>query len=287
MAEETRKPCVYCGKSRRLTSKHIFPVYLIERRNQEYLASNSKYFERGEKFIEGKYTIEDVCTNCNKGTLSVLDEYINNLYDRVFSSFLNEKQVIEFTYDYNLLLRWLIKVSFDSARANNRPEAKLLARFTGYILEKGILPENVYLYLLPVTSSNLARNQSLKRDDKDRQLGEIPPALLRITFIENILQNKHRLVIRIVAINSYYFLFLYLPNKLFSAKDQQKFQEKFNKDAPQWFLLQPNETRAYLPPPTVDILSTMELSANLSKFFYLIFPPLSTQKFTRSLGVRK
>jgi len=79
-------------------------------------------------------TSRDVCGPCNHGPLSKLDGYVRTLYDRYIRHWVVEGQEVELEYDYGKLLRWLMKLSYNSARTTGR-DARMLAKHRSVLIE--------------------------------------------------------------------------------------------------------------------------------------------------------
>ncbi|WP_176481967.1 hypothetical protein [Paucisalibacillus globulus] len=101
----------------KLTAEHIFPFGLISK-FPEY-----KYAFLGEKkavkLSPKKQVIKDVCQNCNNGALSKLDSYGNKFIMDYFSRNLSPEQIVTIRYDYQILLKWVMKILFNSLRKND------------------------------------------------------------------------------------------------------------------------------------------------------------------------
>lgn len=110
------KTCAYCGTTNPLTKEHIWPKGIINR-VPSYIG---RYTERANKVQAGELVIKDVCQFCNNGSLSKLDDYLCNLFDSSFKDFVREYETVNFAYDYDLLARVLLKLSFNTARASKR-----------------------------------------------------------------------------------------------------------------------------------------------------------------------
>jgi hypothetical protein len=106
------------------------------------------YLDRlNEKMIGGEPTVKDVCERCNNVVLSRLDTYGVELYRRFFYNIANEGDTVAFDYRFDDLLRWILKLAFNSARINLASDLPFLSKLRGYILGKRIRPKRVALYL--------------------------------------------------------------------------------------------------------------------------------------------
>jgi hypothetical protein len=141
--------CAYCGEPSRLTREHLIPNSLMDR-TPEY---DVKYLEAAKSFVKGQPTVRDVCSDCNNGALSSLDNYALELYKQYFGNIVEKHAQLVFEYDFHRLVRWLLKVSYNSARTKDEEDATLLALFRGYILGTERMPTRCAVFmqlLIPV-----------------------------------------------------------------------------------------------------------------------------------------
>ena len=131
--------CAYCGTTGSLTKEHIWPQWL----NKLEPSYVMRFSAKAQKVFAGDLIVSDVCASCNNGPLSALDAYAHGLHVPFFSHVLPAAEQVSFEYDYDLLARWLLKVSFNSARANGRDE-KFFHPLVSYMLGKA--PSANYFY---------------------------------------------------------------------------------------------------------------------------------------------
>jgi hypothetical protein len=110
--------CAYCKQDRTATREHIVPAFLYE--YQKTLdASIVGWNEAAGKMVPGEFKVKDVCDDCNSRTLSQLDDYAKALLKNVGILTPNyTRSTLTLSYDYDLLVRWLLKVSFNSSRTD-------------------------------------------------------------------------------------------------------------------------------------------------------------------------
>jgi hypothetical protein len=125
--------CKYCKKEEKLTREHIVPAYMYD--FQKKLETKvSGWNEVAKKMVGGELKIKDVCAECNNGALSDLDDYSKTFLQNSGLLVQNYiKNQISFIYDYDLLLRWLLKVSFNSSRTDGAHK-HLFEKHIPYIL---------------------------------------------------------------------------------------------------------------------------------------------------------
>tara|TARA_A200000113_G_C8842795_1_gene347503 strand:+ start:69 stop:1295 length:1227 start_codon:yes stop_codon:yes gene_type:complete len=108
------KNCAYCNQSGKLTKEHIIPDWFIREHSSSEAVS---YLKKADiKFVPAG-TVKDVCENCNNISLSKLDQYGKSLHDSFFRKNHIQEQIV-FKYDYQLLSKWLLKCTYNSARAH-------------------------------------------------------------------------------------------------------------------------------------------------------------------------
>jgi len=279
-----KKVCAYCGSEGPLTREHIMPKSILDKANESskevFNELTNRYVEKMGKIILAELTIGDVCGTCNNGSLSVLDRYGSSLYDKSFSAPIKKGQSTTFQYDYHLLLRWLLKLSYNSARVSNEGNADVLSQFKQYILGLEDAPRDMYLYVLPVTSYKFSAAESEKMHKHMQELGEIPPVFLRIS--EWVLKNFPFAIkpIRMVALNSYYF-FIFCPQVDIpghSAASLQRGLRKKMTDTYQGIVkLKPKEKITWLPPPRYNVVDMYSDTINWDKISQAI-TAMPTQK---------
>lgn len=103
------KKCAYCGHQEKLTREHIWPDSIVNK----YEHHLDTYNKRTGNFYVGDPKIKDVCEQCNNVKLSILDTYLSDLYDKYFSEPLSPGDSTKIEYDYDLLLRSLLKISYN------------------------------------------------------------------------------------------------------------------------------------------------------------------------------
>jgi hypothetical protein len=203
------KHCAYCGAESQPTKEHIWPKSLIERNGMDYA-----YSQKTNKFFLGEPVIKDVCATCNNVSLSKLDGYLSNLFENSMRNVIKAGSVASLDYSYDLLLRSLLKISYNASRAaTSDKNVKAHGKFAKYILNGGYAPQ-VMLRLQIVTSA-----VKVNLDSGDRT--DFAPKLLRCGCIQYDGVLKHRFLIKLVAINSYWF-YLIIP---FKNEPEHKWRE--------------------------------------------------------------
>ena len=107
------RTCAYCDVGTDLTNEHVLP------NNFHKSVGDSIDIVKtpgGDKAISNPQEIRDVCAGCNSGPLSQLDTYLAQLYDKYLWKIVRSGDRIRFGYDFDLLLRLLLKIVYNVAR---------------------------------------------------------------------------------------------------------------------------------------------------------------------------
>lgn len=129
--------CAFCKTEGELTREHLWPTSLHSRLLKLGEQKQSAFWlARLQKEIAGEPTIRDVCARCNNGVLSNLDGYICTLFDQQFVRIPAYNEVVLFEFDYHLLKRWLLKMSYNSARIHTAADTFAMEAMLPYILGK-------------------------------------------------------------------------------------------------------------------------------------------------------
>jgi hypothetical protein len=189
-------PCAFCAETKLLTREHVWPRCLGQKRPDE-----ARYLGKNKTFFGGDISVKDVCASCNNGPLSELDNYICALYDAQFHLRIKPNQSLVFRYNYDLLLRWLLKISFNSARANDT-DADLLSSYRNFILKGGTSPDDVLVFLDLVRPSK----------NPNRQPGGekyIWPETVRCARVQIGAAPLPGYAVRLVSLNAFYFYLVF------------------------------------------------------------------------------
>lgn len=188
----SKRVCSYCDEPRKLTKEHIWPASIIRR-----VADRASYNPKAGKLLWAEMVISDVCEPCNNGPLSALDAYGAELYDKYFSNYYLGDKPLTFEYDYQRLAKWLLKLSFNAARANQSDHVRL-AQYRNSLLEADCdLPEDFSIAVDLLVPEVISPEKEAVLPASNR--------ICRIAFSEPI---DDWCTVRLVAINSFYFWIL-------------------------------------------------------------------------------
>ena len=187
--------CAFCDLPRRMTREHIWPNGFLRRGD-----FGVKFSARAGRTFSGDLVVRDVCEVCNSGPLSRLDAYACELYDANFSRFPEHLEPVAFTYDYGKMSRWLLKVAFNSARAQGHSDAELLRPYRSAILASGDcspILANVYLALVGPGTLSFSDGRP------DRTI--FPKAARSGPVVVPSVRGYQHVSTRMVMINGYFF----------------------------------------------------------------------------------
>jgi hypothetical protein len=227
--------CAYCPSTGPFTKEHIWPKALI----QKY-ESLRTYNSNTNRFYTGEPVIKDVCAVCNNVKLSPLDGYLSQLYDTFFDKIIDAGKSVNFEFDYSLLLRALLKISYNSTRASDNEKSKTVhAKFSNFIANGGY-SRKVMLRLQIVTNS-----RAVNLTDQSEHI--MAPELMRCGIVPYDGPLAHRFCIRMVAINSFWF-YLIIPYK---EESEHKWRELLNGltnwPTPTGVLIERNSRKIHIP----------------------------------------
>jgi hypothetical protein len=131
--------CSYCEREGFMTREHVIPafIYALGKKDGGVTGWNLS----AEKMMGGELKVKDVCADCNNGVLSDLDAYAQSVLTRAgLTADQFEPSEVVLRYDFDRLLRWVMKVSFNSSRQADQQQ-ELLTPYRGFILGKAPRPK--------------------------------------------------------------------------------------------------------------------------------------------------
>ena len=244
--------CAYCNQNGKPTKEHILPKCILERTQQQDVL----YLERAKKIIEAEAQIRDVCEQCNSGALSSLDSYICQMFDRYFLNFISKGETVKLVYDFDVLARWLLKVSYNSARAHNINPASY-RRLIPFMLKGKPRPSNLAIVVLLAIPYNLNDHEKsiLSKNLKGQEI--IYPDVTRIAAINPDIVNPVIEIARMVALRSYYFYLLVADDKV-TKKDFKVAVKELLVTFKGGILINPERKRANIPASQSTIVDLSE-----------------------------
>lgn len=206
--------CAYCKLERPATREHVIPSFLYSVQK----AAEGKVIgwnEVVEKMVGGEAKVKDVCAECNNGVLSKLDSYGKGMLARaglLVNNYLGRSLTLP--YDHSQLLRWLLKISFNSSRTDG-VHSYLFDEFVPFILGESEPPPRHRIALLAYLASavTLDANQIATEPFRTAALGSktLNPLLVRIG--NGFVPGEQSFVLRINMLGPLmFFLPIFKPN---------------------------------------------------------------------------
>jgi hypothetical protein len=233
--------CAYCKQPAVLTREHLWPASLHDRllkangQSQHYF-----WLARLQREIPSEPQIRDVCSHCNNVVLSHLDGYICALFDAALVRIPRRDERVAFEYDYHLLKRWLLKLSFNSARIHNSSDLFALEAVRPYITgQNERLGDSVQLFL------QLSYPQEVSEADLPADAGlEQPvvfePTLNRAGHLFFRVPGVGQKVLRAVHLRAYsFFLAFFKPSE--RRETMTYFERVFTQNMRSTVRLMPNQ----------------------------------------------
>jgi hypothetical protein len=241
---ETTSPlCAFCKRGRPSTKEHLWPASLHSRlilANQQ--AQSSFWLKRLKRELPSEPQIRDVCAECNNTKLSILDSYICDLFDRFFVTILERYQQVEFDYDYHLLKRWLLKVSYNSARIHQSFDLDAIAALLPYILEGDYRAGRNTDLFIQLNFPESVDPREIDPDSTDTDPIHVPPDSHRIGHVL-VRAHGRKKILRAVHLRSYsFFVAFWLPAG--SRSEREEFKADLPRILPGSLLLSPTRSAA-------------------------------------------
>lgn len=213
--------CAYCGAICKPTREHVVPRWYNDTPGEAETFSARAPVTH----LRGDLIVKDVCSGCNSGPLAALDAYGKELYEQYFERVVYAGETVDFDCDGERLLRWLLKLSYNSARAQNA-DAQLLRELRQVILGTSEFSGRIRCWVHLVAASYVDSESNLFRPAR-REERDYPdtwePRWFRLGQFRLPASPAFTLVQRSVLINSFAFTLLIAPDNL--AWPCQEFDE--------------------------------------------------------------
>lgn len=158
--------------------------------------------------------------------LSELDAYICELWDKYLSIIVEAEEEVLFSSDFNLLSRWLLKMSFNSARIHNS-DVEHLRLCRQYILGQDTIPENIVIHLQLAKPSDYTQAELKVVNEIGLKTMRHEPRLNRIGHFGYLTRSGLGRLVRAVHLQSYLFLIHVFPENV-TEKQRSMDLEDFN-----------------------------------------------------------
>lgn len=216
--------CAYCGAACTATREHVIPAWYSRTPGEAETFSARAPITH----VRGDLVVRDVCAACNSGPLAALDGYGKELFERYFATPAYHGEAVGFAFDGQRLFRWLLKLSYNSARAQDA-DVDILRGYREVILGGSpILPLKVRCWLHLVAPTRLLPGGGRPAGRSEAGLpGVEEPAWFRIGQFRVPAYPGFGFVQRQVIINSFAFSILAAPLESAAGDEFDRLAEVF------------------------------------------------------------
>jgi hypothetical protein len=158
--------CAYCDDPCRPTREHVIPDWYNDTPGEAETFSARAPLTH----LKGDLIVRDVCGRCNSGVLSALDGYGKELYDRYFALPVYAGETVAFDYDGDRLIRWLLKLSYNSARAQNA-DVRVLREYRKAMLGEESLTDRIRCWVHLVSATSFDHDAKVARPARRAEQG--------------------------------------------------------------------------------------------------------------------
>lgn len=236
-----------------MSREHLLPKCLYRRAGTILLANVAGEIE---KVVSSEPTIRDVCGACNGGPLSKLDEYVCELYDRYFQTIVRSGECIKFSYDFDLLLRWLLKIGYNTARARRSWPPDPFTELREYVLGRQGRPPGVRVLLQLIIPTKVERGTM--KDDPTAT--EVLPHFNRVAALD-VVQLPGFTLAFLLSLYSYHFYVL-IEDSGKPARERQRIFRELLREVPGAYELC-DKNRAVVYASSVDWVTEAKRSGPL------------------------
>lgn len=260
--------CAYCKKPGTFSREHLWPASLHRRiiRANEQSRTNI-WTAKTQKDLPSEPTIRDVCQSCNNGVLSTLDSYICKLFDTTFIHIHERFDHVTLEYDYHLLKRWLLKMSFNSARMHKSVDLEALDKMLPYILGNNLqLGRYVDIFVQLSYPEEVPEKEYNSSELPDACSGVFLPNHNRVGFILFREPAVGQKLLRAIYLRSFSFYLAY-TGPAGDLEVQYDFRRHFTRLMPSVVRLLPNKSKIELLCDGVGAWSSIQ-DARSTKFVF-------------------
>jgi hypothetical protein len=188
-AMTSSRKCAFCGATNGLTNEHLFPRFLYKQIGPGQGISVARTAS-GDKAVASQLQIADVCSGCNSGALSDLDQYARELHDKYFRNIVHRGDRVDLTFDFDLLLRWLLKIGYNFARSR-RWIFSSKSDVPAYVLGRIARPKGFRIFVQLIIPTRTDSLQWKQRPDADEIQPVSAHAPLSSRHVRQVESHKH------------------------------------------------------------------------------------------------
>lgn len=144
--------CAYCGKEARGTREHIISCGILDLFPECFVTIDNVR----KNIYLGDPVVKDVCAECNNNKISYIDSYAKNIISEYFVQKYKKDDIIDFTYNYTLIQKILLKYAFNDLRSHKDDISFFTSKILNFLMDKDIntpLKNVTVLAGIPVNTS--------------------------------------------------------------------------------------------------------------------------------------
>ena len=127
--------CAYCGQESKGTKEHIVSSAILDLFPECFATIDNI---RGKVHL-GDPMVKDVCAECNNKKISYIDSYAKDMVSYYFVQKYEQDDMIDFTYDYTLVQKMLLKYSYNALRSYNDNTAFFTQNILDFLKNENIV----------------------------------------------------------------------------------------------------------------------------------------------------
>ena len=173
--------CAYCGQEARGTKEHIISCAILDLFPECFATIDSI---RGKVHL-GDPMVKDVCANCNNNRISYIDSYAKALISKYFVKKYEKDDVIDFSYDYAMIQKMLLKYAFNDLRSQKDDTSFFTEGILTFLMNEEITNPLRTVTVLAGLAVNTSPAPDFMFGNNKIRWGK-NPALLSNSIIENL-----------------------------------------------------------------------------------------------------
>jgi len=126
--------CAYCGREAKGTKEHIISCAILNLFPECFITFDNVR----NKVHLGDPVVKDVCKNCNENKIAYIDYYAKSMITDYFLKKFNKDDVLEFSYNYTLIQKILLKYAFNDLRSHKDDTSFFTQNILDFLMTEAI-----------------------------------------------------------------------------------------------------------------------------------------------------
>ena len=173
--------CAYCGKEKKGTREQIISSGILDIFPECFATIDNI---RGKIHLADPM-IKDVCSQCNNNRISYIDSYGKKMISDYFVQKYEKDDVLEFSYDYTLIQKMLLKYAYNDLRSHKEDTSFFTQNILNFLMNEDIVKPLRNITILAGLAINTSPAHDYIFGNNKIRWGK-NPALLSNSIIENI-----------------------------------------------------------------------------------------------------